>query len=42
VQTSVEREFSPFYDTELVARGARLDLMNEGAVVPEPPFGPLQ
>jgi hypothetical protein len=42
VQTSVQRTFSPFYDRELTARAARLDLMNTGAAVPIPPFGPLQ
>jgi len=42
VQTSVERLFSPFYVLELDARAARLDLMNAGADVGVPPFGPLQ
>jgi len=42
VQTSVEREPSPFYDRELDARAARLDAMNAGALVPMPPFGALQ
>jgi hypothetical protein len=42
VQTSVARVFSPFYDAELDARAARLDLMAAGAPVPVPPYGPLQ
>ena len=37
-----ESEFSPFYDAELEARAARLDLMTAGAELPVPPFGPLQ
>jgi hypothetical protein len=42
VQTSAQREFSPFYDRELDVRAARIDLMNAGRFVPVPPFGPLQ
>lgn len=42
VQTSVDREFSPFYDAELDARAARLDRLNAGVDEPPPPFGPLQ
>ncbi len=41
VQTSVERTFSDLYDRELTARGARIDLMNSGAVPDPVPFGPL-
>jgi hypothetical protein len=42
VQTSVDREFSPFYDAELDARATRLDRLNAGVDEPPPPFGPLQ
>ena len=42
VQTNVDRTFSPFYERELDARGARLDAMQTGEPVPVPPFGPLQ
>jgi hypothetical protein len=42
VQTSRERKFSKFYDKELDARAARLDVMNAGGDVAPPPFGPLQ
>ncbi len=42
VQTSVEREPSPFYDLELDARAERLDRLNSGSREPLPPFGPLQ
>ena len=42
VQTSIEREASPFYDLELDARGERLDRLNLGVIEPVPPFGPLQ
>jgi hypothetical protein len=41
VQTNVDRTFSPFYERELDARGARLDAMQTGKSVPVPPFGPL-
>ncbi len=41
VQTSVMREFSPLYDRELTARGARLDQLNRGEVPDPVPFGPL-
>jgi hypothetical protein len=42
VQTSIDPVFSPFYDRELTARGARLGAMNAGDDVPTPPFGRLQ
>ncbi len=42
VQTKVDRTFSPFYDKELDARGERLAQQAAGAIVPLPPFGPLQ
>lgn len=42
VQTSVEREVSPFYDAELDARAERLDRLGAGVDEPAPPFGPLQ
>ncbi|MBK6518904.1 MAG: hypothetical protein IPM79_13170 [Polyangiaceae bacterium] len=42
VQTTVEREPSPFYDLELDARADRLDRLNAGSIEPVPPFGPLQ
>ncbi len=42
VQTNVDRTLSDFYDRELDARAARLDLMTSGASVRRAPFGPLQ
>jgi hypothetical protein len=42
IHSKVSGEFSPFYDAELEARAARLDLMTAGAELPVPPFGPLQ
>jgi hypothetical protein len=42
VHTTPQRTFSDFYERELDARAARLDLMNQGADVGVPPFGPLQ
>jgi hypothetical protein len=42
VQTTVDRQVSPFYDRELDARAARLDALDRGDRPAPAPFGPLQ